>query len=174
MRLRMLTAKDASEYRELRLQALTTNPEAFLTIYSDYVSRSLDQIASQLEPTDDNFTLGAYAENGQLVGTVTLVREKALKVRHIANVVAMFVLPECRRRGIARRLLLGLIAQARQLAGLEQLKLSVVMGNHAAIALYESLGFLTYGVEPNALKTEDGYLDEIHMVLPLAIDLFRV
>lgn len=167
MNIRMLTVQDVSEYRELRLQALSLNPEAFLTTYSDYVGRSLDQVASQLAPTDDNLTLGAYSEQGKLVGTVTLVRERALKVRHIANVVAMFVLPEYRRRGIGRVLLSDLITEARQLAGLEQLKLSVVKENNPGVALCRSLGFQVYGVEPNALKTEGGFSDEIHTVLPL-------
>lgn len=111
----MLTAEDASDYRDLRLQALALNPEAFLTTYDDYLSRPLQEVASQMSPTDHKFSVGAFTEDGQLVGTVTLVRERVLKVRHIANVVAMFVATEFRHNGIGRMLLSDLITRAKQL-----------------------------------------------------------
>lgn len=43
--------------------------------------------------------------------------------------------------------------------------LSVVAENTAAIALYECFGFVPYGVEPRALKTQDGCSDEVLMIL---------
>lgn len=49
----------------------------------------------------------------------------------------------------------------------EQLTLAVVRQNHAAIALYQQAGFVTYGIEPRALKTEAGYADEVLMGLRL-------
>ena len=45
----------------------------------------------------------------------------------------------------------------------EQLTLTVVQGNNAALSLYEKYGFRAYGVEPRALKTAAGYSDEILM-----------
>jgi ribosomal protein S18 acetylase RimI-like enzyme len=52
----------------------------------------------------------------------------------------MGVIPAYRRRGIARRLMEALIAQARRLA-LRVLQLEVITRNEAAFALYRSLGF---------------------------------
>lgn len=46
----------------------------------------------------------------------------------------------------------------------EQLTLAVVSGNAGAVALYRRLGFEIYGTEPRALKSDDGYADEILMV----------
>jgi ribosomal protein S18 acetylase RimI-like enzyme len=46
----------------------------------------------------------------------------------------------------------------------QQLTLSVVQGNDAALALYKRCGFETYGVEPRALKSTTGYADEVLMV----------
>jgi RimJ/RimL family protein N-acetyltransferase len=45
--------------------------------------------------------------------------------------------------------------------------LSVVTTNEKAIALYKSLGFITYGMEPKALKLQGQYWDEELMVLAL-------
>lgn len=133
-----------------------------------YVSRTIEQVASQLAPDDDHYTLGAFIGDGlaKIVGTVTLVRERSPKVRHIANLVAMYVSPDTRRKGVGRHLLTELIGRARQLDGLDQLRLCVIQDNPAAIRLYRSVGFQTFGIEPNALKTADRSWDEVHMVLP--------
>lgn len=169
MHFRMLTAEDAAQYRDLRLQALTTNAEAFATTYEDYITRPIEQVASQLAPDDHHFTLGTFEDSGsrKLMGTVALVREQTAKVRHIANVVAMYVSLDARRQGVGRKLLADLIGRARQMDGLEQLRLCVVEENAAAVALYRTVGFQPYGIEPNALKTADRSWNEVHMVLPL-------
>ena len=64
-----------------------------------------------------------------------------------------------------------LLVQALLLAAagvVEQLTLTVVSENHAAIALYRKFGFEVYGVEPRALKQPEGYSDEVLMVRFLA------
>ena len=61
--IRILTAMDAAAYRGLRIQALRTNPEAFATTYEDYLSRSMEQVAAQLEPDADHFTLGPFSQD---------------------------------------------------------------------------------------------------------------
>ena len=50
---------------------------------------------------------------------------------------------------------------------LEVIQLAVVSGNDAALRLYNRLGFVQYGVEPNALKQEGRYFDEILMTKEL-------
>jgi ribosomal protein S18 acetylase RimI-like enzyme len=49
----------------------------------------------------------------------------------------------------------------------EQLTLSVIQDNKAAIALYERFGLTTYGVEPRARRGADGYRDMVLMALRL-------
>ncbi|MCL6442356.1 MAG: GNAT family N-acetyltransferase [Alicyclobacillus sp.] len=171
MDIRVLTADDAAAYRELRLCALQLDPDAFLTSYEEYVGRSVEDIARQLSPTDYHFTLGAFdgtsrdGTSRQLVGTVTLVRQQRLKVAHIAEVVAMFVVPEFRRRGIGRLLLEELVNRARMLEDVVQLQLIVIKGNDAAIHLYESVGFRTYATFPRSVRIADSFRDEFLMVL---------
>lgn len=53
----------------------------------------------------------------------------------------------CRRAGIARQLLLRLLAEGAGM-GIEAFTLEVRSGNRAAVGLYESLGFVTEGVRP--------------------------
>ena len=52
--------------------------------------------------------------------------------------------------------------------GLEQIVLSVTTTQPAAMGLYRSLGFASFGCERRALKVGGRYLDEEYMVLYLA------
>lgn len=165
--IRQLDEQDATEYRELRLRALREDPVPFGSTYEETVTRPLSLTVERLRPQESGgFTLGAFADE-TLVGMATLLVEDSRKERHRAEVVAVYVAPEVRGRGIARRLMAELIARARSVAGVEQLRLSVVTESAAARHLYHSLGFVPYGVEPRALKDGDRYYDEEWMMLML-------
>jgi len=58
-----------------------------------------------------------------------------------------------------------LLERASKIEGIEQIMLSVVTTQDAAIKLYRSLGFESFGCERRALKIGDRYLDEENMVL---------
>jgi ribosomal protein S18 acetylase RimI-like enzyme len=94
------------------------------------------------------------------------VREARLKGRHKADVVAMYVKPEYARRGIGRKLLRHVIASARE-EGIEQLTLTVTQTNHAARRLYAAAGFVTFGIEPRAIRVGSVYFAKEHMQLLL-------
>src|SRR5437660_8221 len=72
------------------------------------------------------------------------------KERHTGVFWGVYVRPGARGRGLAAGLIAGIIERAQPLV--EQLSLSVVQGNAAAIALYRRHGFTVYGVEPRARK----------------------
>ncbi len=61
------------------------------------------------------------------------------------EIVNVAVRPDCRRRGIACRLLTALLETGRQ-SGVERFILEVRAGNVGAIRLYEQLGFEPLGV----------------------------
>ena len=65
-----------------------------------------------------------------------------------AHVTTLAVAPEFHRRGIGRRVLLGL-ARAAVAHGAENLTLEVRVSNDAAIALYRRFGFVPAGVRKN-------------------------
>ena len=96
-----------------------------------------------------------------------LTREPRRKNAHKADIVAMYVAPESGRRGLGRQLLQAVIDHARSVAGLEQLVLSVTRTNNAAAELYRTTGFVTFGVEPRAIKVAGTYFDKERMILVL-------
>lgn len=69
--------------------------------------------------------------------------------RRIINIHDLHVLPEFRRKGLARRLLQAVEAKARQLDCCK-LTLEVQENNRAALALYGSFGFASGHYQPEA------------------------
>ncbi len=167
--IRRLTAADAATYRELRLLLLQDAPDAYGSTYEIEAVRPVEHTVARLraqQDADGSFTLGAFAaDGGALVGMVTLVRDEGVKLRHRGTIFAMGVAPEARGQKIAGALMTDLLARARQMAGLEQLYLTVVIPNDAACRLYRSCGFVTYGIDERGLKLGDQYWDEVQMVL---------
>jgi ribosomal protein S18 acetylase RimI-like enzyme len=165
MPIRQLHDTDVEIYRILRLDSLRESPHAFTNSAEEFSQRTLDSIAQQFR-SHENFTLGAF-EDDRLVGMVGFYRETALKLRHKGYIVSMYVLPEFRSRGIARALLVETIDRAKRLPDLKQLLLGVVETQVTAKRLYESLGFVVYGREPDAVKIGDEYFAEEFMRLKL-------
>lgn len=168
MHIRVLTEADVTIYRPLRLRALREEPESFGSSYDEVAARPLEEMARRLrpDPATGTVTLGAF--DPDLVGMVGLLRDSGLKTQHKAMIWGMYTVPEVRGRGVGRALLGALLAHARTVPGLEQVYLAVVTTRPVARRLYESFGFVTYGVEPRALKLADRYLDEALMVLMLS------
>ncbi|MBM6617417.1 GNAT family N-acetyltransferase [Bacillus suaedaesalsae] len=167
MYIRLLTREDAKLYWQLRLEALQQNPEAFSSSYEEAIKREfpIEQVAKNFE-APGNFTFGAFEEKA-LVGVVTLIQEQNLKLRHIANIFAMYVTPGHQGKGIGKLLVTEAINKAKTIKEIEKIKLSVVSSNEKAKRLYNSVGFQAYGFEEKALKVNAKYYDEYHMSLLL-------
>jgi ribosomal protein S18 acetylase RimI-like enzyme len=78
----------------------------------------------------------------------------------------MYVAPEARGQGLAKRLLHMAREHAQQL-GLRQLLLGCNADNGQALRLYEQAGFRRYGLAPEAIGLDGRFFDEVLMVLPL-------
>ncbi|SES30460.1 GNAT family N-acetyltransferase [Psychrobacillus sp. OK032] len=167
MEIKLLTPNYASAYWELRLEALQQSPEAFGTSYEEAIQRTnpIERVENNLR-TEGNYTFGAFQQD-KLVGMVTLSQESYLKMKHRANIFAMYVSPEARGLGAGKALLMEAINKARTIEEIEKVNLSVVSTNEKAKNLYTQLGFEVFGVEEKALKVADTYYDEDHMTLIL-------
>ncbi|MFB5660986.1 GNAT family N-acetyltransferase [Alteribacillus sp. HJP-4] len=165
MEIRLLNPVDAGNALQLRFEALQNSPEAFSSSYEEEKDHSVEKYEERFQ-SQDLFTFGAF-ENKELIGTVTLVKEKKLKLKHRTNIFAMYVSPDKRGNGAGKSLLLEAIKKAEELEEIEQIYLTVVSTNDPAKRLYSSLGFKIYGKDKRSIKLDDTYFDEDLMVLIL-------
>jgi ribosomal protein S18 acetylase RimI-like enzyme len=164
---RVLEAGDAADFRTVRLRALREHPEAFGSAYEEEVSVPVEQTAEWLANSlPNNPIFGAYMD-GRLVGLININRSPRAKVRHRANIGAMYVAPEARGHGFGRALLDAAIAHARSLDGVQDVVLAVTAGNEAARALYTSAGFQSYSIDPRLICVDGQYYDVEWMILGL-------
>jgi len=155
----------------MRLQGFRDSPEAFGSSYEEEILLSDDQLAQKysavLRPTNDTFVLGAFDRAGRIVGIAGFRREARLKNRHKGVIWGMYVNPGSRGKGAGRALLTGILDHIRSVSDLRQVNLAVVSDNMPAKRLYTSMGFVTYGVEKEALRLDNRFFDEDLMVLRL-------
>jgi ribosomal protein S18 acetylase RimI-like enzyme len=160
--IRRLTGADAVAFRAIRLEGLERYPTAFGASFREEAERPLSSFADRLA---QNFVLGAAGSNG-LAGIAGFQFHDSEKARHRGTLWGMYVREEARRTGVARRLVDGILAHARQ--RVEEIELSVWTENPAAIALYKSAGFVVTGRDDRALKIDGLYYDHLLMQVRFA------
>ena len=159
--IRRLGADDAELFRDIRLEALRCDADAFGSTLELESVKPLSWFAERLGASH---VLGAFRAR-KLIGIAVLIVHQSPKMVHKGALVGMYVRPEARRTGVGRRLVEAIIDTARR--HVELVQLTVVMGNEPARRLYAGLGFVEYGLEKRALKQGDRYFDEILMAKDL-------
>lgn len=168
MEIRRLTEHDAQIFHDFRMLALETEPFSFVESPDELRQIPVATYAEHLRAGEaQNFVVGAFHRDA-LLGTVGFYQEAPSKRRHKGHIWGVFVLPSARRQGIARALMTRALADAQAIPGLHQIFLIVSVPQHSARRLYESLGFRSFGVEPDGLRIGAQTVDEEHMVLDLA------
>ena len=138
IQVRRLSQQDWKTLRDVRLAALADAPYAFWATFQE---------ESRFEQDQWRRFLGAAvwwtaSRNDQVVGVVAVLRRG--ETRDEAELIAMWVAPDERRRGTAARMLQTACDWARA-AGTQTLTLWVTEGNDRARRLYESWGFQPTG-----------------------------
>lgn len=162
---RKIQPHESLHYRSIRLACLRTAPDNFGSTYEEEMSNPKLKFETYIEQEHDEcFMFGAF-DNGNLIGIVGFERVERQRARHRGEVVQMYVDAAYRGQNIGEQLLRGLIEQAFSVQGVEQLQLSVIARNHAAITLYEKIGFQAFGIQPRYFKIGKQYLDQQFMQL---------
>jgi ribosomal protein S18 acetylase RimI-like enzyme len=164
IQIRRLAAAEAVAYREIRLEALRLNPEAFGSTFEAENARPLEHFSERVAQCP---VFGAF-RGAEIVGMAGFLGRAGAKDAHKGYLWGMYVRPNARKGGVGRKLAEAVIDYARK--HVEVLQLDVVSENEAARRLYASLGFVEYGIERNALKQGGRYYDEVLMAKDLSGD----
>jgi len=156
---RRLSAGDADEFRRVRLEGFTANPDLFRVAVEDEAAISGQEVAERLTR---EHVVGAFVE-GVLQGIGGLTRFAGARLDHRALLWGMYVRPEARGAGAGDAIVGALLDEARRI-GIRSVLLTVIAGNERAERLYRRWGFERYGVEPGAVRTASGYVDEVLMI----------
>jgi len=161
---RKLNPQDAETYRELRRSALRDVPTLFIESLEEFDRHSIKEIRRQLAD-GSRFFLGAFNQEQQLVGMIGFQRERSPRLDHIGFISGLYVASSARGQKLGEILVTRALEEARQMGGVEQVKLQLEAGNARARELYESFGFEIWGTEPKAVRIDGGYYDDYHMIL---------
>jgi ribosomal protein S18 acetylase RimI-like enzyme len=163
-RIKELIKHDAEHYRNIRLEALSNDPDSFGTMYAEEAIMTIDKFRERIPVDNNSFILGCYGDE-DLIGIVAFNQESRIKLRHKAYIRSMYVQPKYRKKGIGKLLLNELITKAKAIKEIEILLLDVVTNNLTAKQLYLSFGFQIYGIEKMAYKLNHQYFDLEYMSL---------
>lgn len=163
--IRLLHSGDVEACAKLRREALLDAPLAFASSPEDDVGSKPEAIREVMRRGPDAAIFGAFRDG--LVGSLSLHRDRHVKSSHKAHLFGMYVAPDSRRRGIARRLLAAALDHARSLPGVDAVQLSVSEAAPEALRLYRASGFERWGTEPDALRYEGRRVAEHHMMIQL-------
>jgi ribosomal protein S18 acetylase RimI-like enzyme len=147
MELRRFRANEGPLFREVRLRALRDAPSAFDATYADAAVRPA--------PFWDEW-IAKWAAGERQVGFVALDGARATGLvggyfdddegePDAVHLIAMWVAPEARGRGVGSALTTAVVDWARE-RGARRVKLWVARSNREAIRLYERCGFRHTGV----------------------------
>ena len=136
--------------REVRLQALSDEPDAFGSTYEREVARTTADWQGWMSPG----VALILCEPAGARGMVSGLRDEAdLEVVHL---MAMWVHPMIRGSGGADELVEAVIAWA-QSQGAKRVQLKVIQGNDRARGFYERMGFRATGREE--IRQRDGRME---------------
>ncbi|NJO34772.1 MAG: GNAT family N-acetyltransferase [Rhodospirillales bacterium] len=155
----------AEAFRALRLEALTSVPEAFGSSPEEETARPMDLVRARLDPSIPDAVFGAFADD-DLVGMAGFALSRGIKKCHKGLLWGVFVRAPWRDRGTGEQLVRAVIDHARKHVLL--LQASVVTTNAAARGIYHRLGFVCYGTERRALLVGNTFHDEDLLVLDLS------
>ncbi len=153
------------ESKELRLEALKSDPLAFGSSYEENLEFD-DQLwierTTAAYEKKNSITIYAEAE-GKLIGVMGAFWTNRIKTGHIATIVGVYVSSDYRGQGVGKRLLQSLSDEITAVPQIEKINLTVNTTQTAAQKLYETFGFQPIGIARKELKYEGQYYDELYM-----------
>ena len=154
---RCLAPSDAALFREIRLEGLCREPDAFSSTFEDESEQPLSFFAERLA---DSAVFAAF-RGAESLGIAGFFVQHGPKHRHKGMLWGMYVRPDARGAGVGAMLVEAVIEHAR--GRVELIQLRVISENGGARRLYARFGFEEYGLEKYAAKYRGRYHHDVLM-----------
>lgn len=157
LRIAKLSSDRWEEYRDLRLEALKSDPYAFGSSFEEEVGLAEDEWKSRMQNV-----LFAMSD-GAPVGMIACLFNDRPKTKHIAEIVGVYVRADHRGEGIGTKMLERALLLIRSKRGIVKVQLAVNPEQRAAVRLYKKAGFFVFGRTKKELKVGRRYCDMLFM-----------
>lgn len=161
MEIYKLTSVDWEKYKNLRLEALLKNPEAFGSSYEEDIKRSDEDWKKKMESTTSHIFVARDGE--EYIGMAAAYQEQGKKISHIAYVWGVYVRESYRGQKISKKLMQAVLDEIQKNSEIRKINLNVNTKQIAALKLYESFGFQIAGTLHKELNVNGEYFDEYLM-----------
>jgi ribosomal protein S18 acetylase RimI-like enzyme len=141
--IRRVETEDWQLLRDVRLRALATDPEAFIETVENARTFSDERWRERARPSERSVTF-AYEREGAFDAMVSAFAGDETETFYL---VAMWVAPDLRGLGVARKLVEQILEWSRG-EGRSRVVLSVERDNDRAARLYEKCGFTELAAPP--------------------------
>lgn len=159
MIIRRLPQSRWKEYKELRLEALRSDPIAFGSSYEEEKKLTHTDWKERMR----NVLFAEYDET--IVGMAVYFFERKKKARHIAHIFGVYVKKKYRSRGVASALIENALKKIQERESIVKVSLAVNPAQVDAVRLYEKFGFKRVGTLSKEIKVHGKFYDEIVMEL---------
>lgn len=147
-------------YKDLRLEALKNEPQAFGSSYAGSLNIPDADWRTRLENAarGKGHWLLFAREKDALVGMIGAFIEDA---PGIAMIVSVYVAKAARGRGISKKLMTAILAELTRSQSVETARLTVNKDQFAAVALYRGFGFKVLREEEAAMGDGKSYIEYV-------------
>ncbi len=150
-----------NEGRDLRLEALEKEPQAYSSTFEEEVE------LTESEWIIRNRNALYVFINDEPVGMIVMIIQDNPMTKHIANIFGVYVKKSHRELGIGSRLIEQAIKELSKNDQVVKIKLSVNTEQTAAVKLYEKHGFKVVGNQEKEFYFNDRFYDDLLMELHL-------
>ncbi len=152
------------EYRDLKLEAITTEKIAFSFEERDLRAIPDDDWKKDLKNSIQGVDVLMFAEHeGKLVGMGGLFDYKGDKYKHNVSLGMLYVIPLYRRRGIGIELVKRRIDFIIARGGIKNILCEIFSSQTASLEIHKKLGFQVFGRMKDYVYAEGEYYDSEFM-----------
>jgi ribosomal protein S18 acetylase RimI-like enzyme len=151
-----LDPKDWQQFKDIRLQALSSDPDAFESTYTETLALPDDYWMSRLQDTE---WICLFAEDHkQIIGMIAAhIKPKD----NTANIYSVYLHKAYRGIGIGKKMMHAILDEVEKHTAIRKVQLSILANNNKLLEYYESLGFIEIAKKEDEIEREDGFVDEL-------------